>query len=93
MIGYLYIDIISVSLIIIVEMAGLTTTDKAITFSYLKYLNDLCTSGKLSEESSEGLGGCYIVIGLIMTLMHWSWLNTSTLNVLQFITAAWIITE
>ena len=43
-------------------MAGLSTTDKALTFSYLKYLSDLCTSGKLSEESSEGLGGCHIII-------------------------------
>lgn len=38
-------------------MAGLTNTDKALTFSYLKYLNDLCASGKLSEDSSEGLTG------------------------------------
>lgn len=38
-------------------MAGLTTTDKTLTFSYLKYLNGLCASGKLSEESSEGLTG------------------------------------
>lgn len=36
-------------------MAGLTTTDKTLTFSYLKYLNGLCASGKLSEDSSEGL--------------------------------------
>jgi len=40
-------------------MASLTTTDKTLTFSYLKYLNDLRASGKLSEESSEGLEGCY----------------------------------
>ncbi|XP_065904749.1 small glutamine-rich tetratricopeptide repeat-containing protein alpha-like [Dysidea avara] len=36
-------------------MAGLTNTDKALTFSYLMYLNDLRGSGKLSEDSAEGL--------------------------------------
>lgn len=40
-------------------MAGLSTTDKTLTFSYLKYLTDLCASGKLSEDSSEGLTGLY----------------------------------
>ena len=42
-------------------MAGLSTTDKTLTFSYVKYLNSLCASGKLSEDSSEGLGGHYIM--------------------------------
>jgi len=47
-------------------MAGLTTTDKALTYSYLVYLNDLRGSGKLSEDDAEGLEGWYHVnyIGL-----------------------------
>ena len=45
-------------------MAGLTTTDKALTFSYLMYLNDLRGSGKLSEDNAEGLEGLYVVHNL-----------------------------
>ena len=45
-------------------MAGLTTTDKALTFSYLMYLNNLRGSGKLSEDNAEGLEGLYVVHSL-----------------------------
>jgi len=45
-------------------MAGLTTTDKALTFSFLMYLNDLRGSGKLSEDNAEGLEGLYVMYSL-----------------------------
>ena len=51
------------------KMAGLTNTDKALTFSYLMYLNDLRGSGKLSEDSAEGLEGLYCTM-YIHAVMH-----------------------